>query len=35
MFEATIILNTKVIKVIEIKHYQLKNILINLDYIHK
>ena len=32
MFEVTIILNTKVM-VIEIKHYQLKNILITLDHI--
>ena len=33
-FGVTIILNTKV-KVIEIKHYRLNNILIKLDYIQK
>ena len=32
MFEVTIILNTKVM-VIEIKYYQLQNILITLDHI--
>ena len=32
IFEVTIILNMKV-KIIVIKHYQLKNILIKLDHI--
>ena len=32
MFEVKIILNIKVV-VIEIKHYQLKNILMKLDHI--